>query len=140
MKIKKGDFIETEYVGKIKGTNQVFDLTDEELAKKKPEEQLGDLAQAQEEFGKKDSAQKLQELQEKLAAAGDKNERLKILIEELRRLGITEDSEEITAGAEEVGKKSTRSKIWQMARHGAILSFLLGMGVSQLEQLEQGEM
>lgn len=34
MKIKKGEFIETEYVGKIKGTNQVFDLTDEELAKK----------------------------------------------------------------------------------------------------------
>jgi len=119
----------------------------EELAKKKPEEQLDDLAQAQEELGKKDSAQKLQELQKKVAAAKDENERFRILIEELRRLieelrrlGITEDVEEITAGVEEAEKKPTRLKIWQTAKHGVILSILLSMGVSQLEQLEKGEM
>lgn len=32
--IKKYDFVEIEYVGRIKGTDQIFDLTDEELAKK----------------------------------------------------------------------------------------------------------
>lgn len=34
MKLKKGDFIQIDYVGRIKETNQIFDLTDEELAKK----------------------------------------------------------------------------------------------------------
>ena len=31
--IKKGDFIEIEFVGRLKLTNQIFDLTDENLAK-----------------------------------------------------------------------------------------------------------
>lgn len=35
MKTKKGDFIEIEYIAKIKETNQIFDLTDENLAKEK---------------------------------------------------------------------------------------------------------
>lgn len=35
MKIKKHDFIEIEYTGKIKGTDQIFDLTSEKLAKEK---------------------------------------------------------------------------------------------------------
>lgn len=35
MKIKKHDFIEVEYTGKIKSTNQIFDLTDEKIAKEK---------------------------------------------------------------------------------------------------------
>ncbi|MBL7100374.1 MAG: peptidylprolyl isomerase [Nanoarchaeota archaeon] len=34
MKLKKGDFIQIDYVGRIKDTKQIFDLTDEELAKK----------------------------------------------------------------------------------------------------------
>lgn len=34
MKTKKNDFIEIEFVGRIKETNQIFDLTDEDLAKK----------------------------------------------------------------------------------------------------------
>jgi len=34
MKVKKGDFIQIDYVGRIKESNQIFDLTDEELAKK----------------------------------------------------------------------------------------------------------
>ena len=34
MKLKKGDFIKIDYVGRIKETNQIFDLTDAELAKK----------------------------------------------------------------------------------------------------------
>lgn len=33
MKVKKGDFIELEYTGKIKGTGMVFDSTDENVAK-----------------------------------------------------------------------------------------------------------
>jgi len=32
--IKKGDFIEIEYIGRIKETNKIFDLTDKNLAKK----------------------------------------------------------------------------------------------------------
>lgn len=32
-KTKKNDFIEIDYLGKIKDTNQIFDLTDEEIAK-----------------------------------------------------------------------------------------------------------
>lgn len=35
MKIKKHDFIEIEYTGKIKDTDQIFDLTSEKLAKEK---------------------------------------------------------------------------------------------------------
>ena len=34
MKLKKGDFIEVEYTGKVKETNEIFDLTSEEEAKK----------------------------------------------------------------------------------------------------------
>jgi len=34
MKIKKGDFIEIDFVGRIKGINQIFDLTKEDIAKK----------------------------------------------------------------------------------------------------------
>ncbi len=34
MKVKKGDFIKIDYIGRIKDNNQIFDLTDEELAKK----------------------------------------------------------------------------------------------------------
>ena len=34
MELKKGDFIEIDYVGKIKEENKIFDLTDEEVAKK----------------------------------------------------------------------------------------------------------
>lgn len=34
MVIKKGDFVELDFVGRIKETNQIFDLTDEGLAKK----------------------------------------------------------------------------------------------------------
>ncbi|MEK6841407.1 MAG: FKBP-type peptidyl-prolyl cis-trans isomerase [Nanoarchaeota archaeon] len=34
MKLKKGDFIEVDYVGKIKDENKIFDLTNEEIAKK----------------------------------------------------------------------------------------------------------
>jgi len=34
MAIKKNDFIEIDYIGRIKGTNMVFDLTSEEAAKK----------------------------------------------------------------------------------------------------------
>ncbi len=34
MKIKKHDFIELDYVGRIKTTNQIFDLTIEDVAKK----------------------------------------------------------------------------------------------------------
>lgn len=34
MKIKEKDFVEIEYIGKIKDTNQIFDLTDKEEAKK----------------------------------------------------------------------------------------------------------
>ena len=34
MKLKKGDFIEIEYIGRIKDDNKVFDLTNEEVAKK----------------------------------------------------------------------------------------------------------
>ena len=33
MKIKKGDFVELEYIGRVKGINIIFDLTDEKLAK-----------------------------------------------------------------------------------------------------------
>jgi len=33
-KIKTGDFIEMEYVGRVKNNNKIFDLTDEKLAKK----------------------------------------------------------------------------------------------------------
>ena len=33
-KIKKGDFVELDYIGRIKGSNQIFDLTDESIAKK----------------------------------------------------------------------------------------------------------
>jgi len=33
--IKKGDFIEIEYTGKVKNTGLIFDLTDEKLAKEK---------------------------------------------------------------------------------------------------------
>ncbi len=33
--VKKGDFIEVSYTGKIKGTGEIFDLTDEKLAKEK---------------------------------------------------------------------------------------------------------
>lgn len=32
-KIKKGDFVELDYIGRIKGSNQIFDLTDESIAK-----------------------------------------------------------------------------------------------------------
>ena len=32
-KIKKGDFVEVEYTGRLKDTNEVFDTTDEKLAK-----------------------------------------------------------------------------------------------------------
>ncbi len=35
MKIKKHDFIEIEYTGKIKDTDKIFDLTNEKLAKEK---------------------------------------------------------------------------------------------------------
>ncbi|MBS3171637.1 peptidylprolyl isomerase [Candidatus Woesearchaeota archaeon] len=35
MTIKKGDFIEMDFVGKIKDTNEIFDLTKEEIAKEK---------------------------------------------------------------------------------------------------------
>lgn len=34
MKLKKGDFIEIEYTGRVKETGQIFDLTDGELAKR----------------------------------------------------------------------------------------------------------
>ena len=34
VRVKKGDFVELDYVGRIKGSNQIFDLTDESLAKK----------------------------------------------------------------------------------------------------------
>lgn len=34
MKLKKGDFIEIGYTGKVKETNEIFDLTSEEEAKK----------------------------------------------------------------------------------------------------------
>jgi FKBP-type peptidyl-prolyl cis-trans isomerase SlyD len=34
MKVKKKDFVKAEYTGKIKSNNQIFDLTDEKLAKK----------------------------------------------------------------------------------------------------------
>jgi len=34
MKLKKGDFIEIEYTGKVKETNEIFDLTSEKEAKK----------------------------------------------------------------------------------------------------------
>jgi len=33
-KVKKGDFIEISFIGRIKGNNQIFDLTEEEVAKK----------------------------------------------------------------------------------------------------------
>lgn len=33
VKVKKKDFVEIEYVGKIKGSDQIFDLTDEKLAR-----------------------------------------------------------------------------------------------------------
>lgn len=35
MKVKKHDFIEIEYIGKIKETDKIFDLTSEKLAKEK---------------------------------------------------------------------------------------------------------
>ncbi len=35
MKIKNGDFIELDYIGKIKETNEIFDITNEALAKEK---------------------------------------------------------------------------------------------------------
>lgn len=35
MPIKKQDFVEIEYTGRVKETNQIFDLTDEKLAKEK---------------------------------------------------------------------------------------------------------
>ena len=35
MAIKKGDFVEIDFVGKIKDTNEIFDLTKEEVAKEK---------------------------------------------------------------------------------------------------------
>lgn len=35
MVIKKNDFIEIDYVGRIKGSDNIFDLTEEDLAKKK---------------------------------------------------------------------------------------------------------
>lgn len=41
MKLKKGDFIQINYVGRLKETNQIFDLTDEELAKKENIHQEG---------------------------------------------------------------------------------------------------
>ncbi len=34
VKVNEKDFVEIEYVGRIKGSNKIFDLTDEELAKK----------------------------------------------------------------------------------------------------------
>ncbi len=34
LSIKKGSFLEIEYIGRIKETNKIFDLTDENLAKK----------------------------------------------------------------------------------------------------------
>ncbi|MFH1787132.1 MAG: peptidylprolyl isomerase [archaeon] len=33
-KVQKGDFVKIDYVGRIKATNRIFDLTDEALAKK----------------------------------------------------------------------------------------------------------
>ena len=41
MKLKKGDFIQIDYVGRIKENNQIFDLTEEELAKKENIHQKG---------------------------------------------------------------------------------------------------
>ena len=41
MKIKKGDFVEIEYIGSVKDTDIIFDITDEELAKKKGIHQKG---------------------------------------------------------------------------------------------------
>ncbi len=35
MAIKKGDFVELDFIGKIKDTNEIFDLTKEEIAKEK---------------------------------------------------------------------------------------------------------
>lgn len=35
MTIKKGDFVEIDFVGKIKDTNEIFDLTKEDVAKEK---------------------------------------------------------------------------------------------------------
>ena len=34
MRVQKGDFIELDFVGRVKSTNKIFDLTDEEIAKK----------------------------------------------------------------------------------------------------------
>lgn len=34
VKIKNHDFVEIDYIGKVKSTNQIFDLTNEEVAKK----------------------------------------------------------------------------------------------------------
>ncbi|MEK6835342.1 MAG: FKBP-type peptidyl-prolyl cis-trans isomerase [Nanoarchaeota archaeon] len=34
MKLKQGDFIEIDYIGRIKEDNKIFDLTNEEIAKK----------------------------------------------------------------------------------------------------------
>ena len=34
MALKKHDFIELDYTGRIKETNEVFDTTDEDIAKK----------------------------------------------------------------------------------------------------------
>jgi FKBP-type peptidyl-prolyl cis-trans isomerase 2 len=35
MEVKKGDFVEIDYVGKVKNDDKIFDLTDEKLAKEK---------------------------------------------------------------------------------------------------------
>ena len=40
--VKKGDFIAIDYVGKVKETGQIFDLTNEEVAKKEKIHQEGD--------------------------------------------------------------------------------------------------
>jgi len=34
MKLKKGDFVKLDYVGRVKATGNIFDLTDEKIAKK----------------------------------------------------------------------------------------------------------
>ncbi|MBU4501275.1 MAG: peptidylprolyl isomerase [Nanoarchaeota archaeon] len=41
MKVKKGDFVELDFIGRIKESNQIFDLTDEETAKKEKLHQAG---------------------------------------------------------------------------------------------------
>ena len=42
--MKEGDFVKVEYVGRVTGTNEVFDVTSEEIARKEWDVDMDDAA------------------------------------------------------------------------------------------------